>query len=143
MESDNVCAIGKVRSPSEDSLLLQPIIHEKENTVLENEFSLTAEDIYKELRVVGYDYSGEFQRLKKIRTNDFKNIFGICEWNGNVIPFLDALLQAMVFAAPFKKLMVPVLIKTMRIDPKVLFESVTHNQISERVVENIVEENTL
>ena len=89
LENDNVCAFGKISSPIEDSLLIQHIIHEKQNIVLENEFSLNANDIYKDLRVMGYDYSGEFQRLKNIRTNDFKEIHGICEWNGNVVTFLD------------------------------------------------------
>ena len=132
MENDNLCATGKIRSPSEDSLLVQSIIHEKQNTVFENELSLSSKDIYQDLRIMGYDYSGEFQRLKKIRTKDFKQIHGICEWNGNLITFLDALLQSMAFAAPFRKLMVPVMIKSLRIDPFVLFDAITHN----RKVEN-------
>ena len=119
-------------SPPEDSLLVQSIIHEKQNQVLENEISLNANDIYKDLRVMGYDYSGEFQRLKNIRTNDFKEIHGICEWNGNVIPYLDALLQSMILAAPFRKLMVAVMIRALRIDPKVLFESINHFKYDEK-----------
>ena len=134
-----MCASGKISPPLEDSLLVQSIIHEKQNKVLENEFSLNANDIYKDLRVIGYDYSGEFQRLKNIRTNDFKEIHGICEWNGNVVTFLDALIQAMILAAPFRKLMVPVMIRTLRIDPKVLFESIKHFKFEDKSKKNIGE----
>ena len=51
-----------------------------------------------------------------------------------------ALIQAMVFATPFRKLMVPVMIKSMRIDPKVLFESVKHFKFEEQFRKNIGEE---
>ena len=127
-----MCATGKVFSPVDDSLLVQSIIHEKQNLVSNNEFSLSADDIYKDLRVMGYDYSGEFQRLKNIRTNDFKEIQGICEWNGNVVTFLDGLMQSMILATPFRKLMIPVMIKTLRIDPKELYEAVNHYKILEQ-----------
>ena len=131
MENDNICAQGKVSLPNKRFLLLQPMIHEKELSVLENEFSLNSDDIYKDLRVMCYDYSGEFQRLKNIRTNDFQEIQGICEWNGNVITFLDSLLQSMILATPFRKLMVPVMIESLRINPKILFENITVKRIKE------------
>ena len=136
LENDDVCAVGKVRSPPENSLMVQNIIHEKQNRFLDNELSLDSEDIYKELRIMGYDYSGEFRRLKKIRTNDFKHILGTCEWNGSVVTFLDALLQTMAFESPIRKLMVPVMIKTLRIDPKVLLEAITQNRITKAVTES-------
>ena len=142
MENDNICAQGKVRPALEDTLLVQQIIHEKQNQVLENEFNLYADDIYKDLRVMGYDYSGEFQRLKNIRTNDFKEIYGICEWNGNVVTFLDALLQSMILAAPFRKLMVPVMIKTLRIDPDVLFKAINTFKSEEEVKKLLSETET-
>ena len=132
MEKENVSVSGKISSPKDDALLVQHIIHEKQNKVLENEFSLNSDDIYKDLRVMGYDYSGEFQRLKNIRTNDFQEIHGICEWNGNVVTFMDALLQSMILATPFRKLMVPVMIRTLRIDPKVLFKSANHFKFDEK-----------
>lgn len=134
-----MCCSGRVHLPSEDSLLVQQIIHESHNRKVENEFSLSRNDIYKELGVMGYDYSGDFQRLTQISTNDFKTIRGICEWNGNLITFLDALMQSMALSAPFRKLMVPVMIKVVRIDPKVLFEAVRHNKVSEIKSEDQIE----
>ena len=90
---------------------------------------------------MGYDYSAEFQRLKKIRTNDFKEVHGICEWNGNIVTYVDSLLQSYLMIEPYRKLRIPVMVKTVRIDPKILFEAINHykseetGQISE-IVEN-------
>ena len=131
LENDNECCRGKVYGPIDDSLLLQSQFYENQNRVFENEVTLTRDDIYKDLRVRGYDYSGEFQKLSQIRTNDFQTILGKCVWEGNVVTFLDNLLQAQMLASPFRKLMVPVMVKNMRIDPKVLFEAVRHNKIIE------------
>ena len=127
-ENDNVCVQGKVYGPEDDSLLLQSQFYENQNRVFENEVTLTKDDIYKDLRVRGYDYSGEFQKLRQIRTNNFQDVIGQCEWDGKMVTFLDNLLQAQILASPFRKLMVPVGIKIMRIDPKVLFETIRHNK---------------
>ena len=128
LENDNLCCQGKVYGPTDDSLLLQSQFYENQNRVLDNELILTKDDIYKDFRVRGYDYSGEFQKLRQIRTNDFQTLVGECEWDGNMITFLDNLLQSQMLATPFRKLMVPVMVKNIRIDPKVLFDNVKQNR---------------
>ena len=128
LENDNVCCEGKVCGPIDDSLLIQSQFYENQNRVLDYELNLTKDDIYKDLRVRGYDYSGEFQKLKQIRTNKFDNVIGQCEWDGNMVTFLDNLLQAQIVASPFRKLVVPVGIRNMRVDAKVLYETVRHNK---------------
>ena len=127
-ENDNVCCQGKVYGPEDDSLLLQSRFYDNHNLVFDNELILTKDDIYKDLRVRGYDYSGEFQKLRQIRTNNFQHMFGKCEWDGNMVTFLDNLFQAQILASPFRKLVVPIGVKNMRIDPKVLFETIRHNR---------------
>src|SRR5437868_1794539 len=131
MENDEVCAQGKVFSPSEDVLQLQSLFYEKQNSILENEFTLDETDIYKELRIMGYDYSGEFRGLKNIRTNDFQHFRGVSEWKGNIVPYLDSLLQSMILSTPFRKLMVPVMLKSIKIDPKLLFEFLKLNKVDD------------
>ena len=128
LENDNVCCQGKVYGPEDDSLLLQSQFYENQNRVFDDELTLTRDDIYKDLRVRGYDYSGEFKKLRQIRTNNFQDLVGQCEWDGNMITFLDNLLQAQILVSPFRKLMVPIGVKYMRIDPKVLYETVRHNK---------------
>ncbi|CAG2102296.1 unnamed protein product, partial [Medioppia subpectinata] len=99
------------------------------------QYSLDRKDIYKELGVLGLDYGPNFQRLKRIQTNDFRDIYGINEWDGNFVTYLDAMLQSMVFAAPFRKLIVPVMIRTIRVDPRVLFDALrlNRNLLSKRI----------
>ena len=48
-----------------------------------------------------------------------------------MITFLDNLLQSQMLATPFRKLMVPVMVKNIRIDPKVLFETVKQNRTND------------
>ena len=136
LENDNECCRGKVYGPIDDSLLLQSQFYENQNRVFDDELTLNKDDIYKDLRVRGYDYSGEFQKLIRIRTNDFQTLLGECEWDGNVVSFVDNLLQAQMLASPFRKLMVPVMVKSMRIDPKVLFETIKQNRNNQVRVKN-------
>ena len=128
LENDNECCRGKVYGSIDDSLLLQSQFYENQNRVFDDELTLTKDDIYKDLRVRGYDYSEKFQKLRQIRTNNFQDVLGQCEWDGNMITFLDNLLQAQMLVSPFRKLMVPIGVKNMRIDPKVLYETVRHNR---------------
>lgn len=86
------------------------------------EFCLERDDIYKEFRILGYDFGQSFRRLAKISTNDFHDYYGICEWNGNMVTFLDGLLQSMCLAKPTRNLALPVIIKKLTIDPILLFD---------------------
>ena len=129
-ENQNLCCLGKIRSPDEEFLCVQEIIHDmNENKMSETEITLNTSDIYKDLRAVGYDYGPLFRGLKSIKTNDFQKIEGNVEWDGNWVTFMDALLQTMAVAMPFRKLMVPVMIKRLRCDPKVLYEATARNKV--------------
>ena len=139
LENDNECCRGKVYGPIDDSLLLQSQFYENYNRVLDNEMILTRDDIYKDFRVRGWDYSGEFQTLKQIRTNDFQTLLGECEWNGKMVSSLDAFIQAQMLAMPLRKLMIPVMLKRMRIDPKVLFDTIRHNRVNEKSMTDLMQ----
>ena len=128
LENDNICCLGKVHGPEEDILYLQSELSEYLNPKLENEFILTKDDIYKDLRIRGYDYSGEFKKLKQIRTKDFQTVMGECEWDGNMVTLLDGLFQAQGLPMAFRKLFVPYMLDCMRIDPKVFYEAIRLNK---------------
>ena len=49
-----------------------------------------------------------------------------------MITFMDSLLQTLSAAMPFRKMMVPVMIKQLRCDPKVLYEGLSKNKIAEQ-----------
>jgi fatty acid synthase len=80
--------------------------------------TLDSNDIYKELRIRGYDYGPKFRRIQDLRIEDSEKVYGNIEWTGNMIPFMDALLQSQAIALPFRKLFVPVMISSLRCDPK-------------------------
>jgi hypothetical protein len=53
-----------------------------------------------------------------------RKVYGNIEWTGNMIPFMDSLLQSQAIALPFRKVFVPIMISSIRCDPKKLFEAI-------------------
>jgi hypothetical protein len=131
LENNNVSCLGRIRTPDDDSLCVQHLIDEQTDGSTESEICIDRNDIYKDLRIMGYDYGPMFRGLKNLKTKDFQTMSGTVEWTGNWVTFMDSLLQCMAVAMPFRKMMVPVMIKSMKCDPKVLFEGVTKYKIIE------------
>jgi hypothetical protein len=123
--------VGEIRAPGDDVLVAQHKIYENENKLSLCEYKLERDDIYKELRIMGYDYGPEFRRLLKVGTNDFQEMYAINEWTGNIVTYLDAITQLAILTLPFRKLMVPVMLREIRIDPLVLFDAIKRNPVSE------------
>ena len=132
MEQGNVCCVGKVRTTDEYALSLQNLLVDEESAKDKDfEVNLTANDFYKDIKILGYDYGPKFRRIQSIKTNDFETLHGEISWDGNWITFMDSLLQIMAAAMPFRKMMVPVMIKQLRCDPKVLYEGVSAHKLCE------------
>ncbi|CAG2102742.1 unnamed protein product [Medioppia subpectinata] len=131
LESDNICVVGKMRTPDDEVLLTPNAIFDRQNLMVNIESSLDREDIYKKLGVLGLDYGPHFQRLKSIHTNDFRDIYGINEWDGNLVTYLDAMMQTIIFLNPNSFIMLPVMIRAARVDPRKLFNAlrVSHKLI--------------
>ncbi|KAG0439904.1 hypothetical protein HPB47_016477 [Ixodes persulcatus] len=79
-------------------------------------FDLDAEDIYKELRLRGYEYSGSFQGILKA---DIQHPYGQLKWEDNWVTFLDTMLQFSIFSNPVRSLNLPVRIHSCKVDPAV------------------------
>ncbi|KAG0417206.1 hypothetical protein HPB47_005803 [Ixodes persulcatus] len=79
-------------------------------------FDLDAEDIYKELRLRGYEYSGSFQGILKA---DIQHPYGQLKWEDNWVTFLDTMLQFSIFSNPVRSLNLPVRIHSCKVDPTV------------------------
>ena len=129
-ESGNVCCFGKIRTKDANVLNVQHMIGEQIDNK-DFEVVLNSNDIYKDLRALGYDYGPKFQKVVSVKTNDFQTIEGQLEWDGNWVTFIDSLLQTMIAVLAFRKMMVPVMIKWLRCDPKVLFEAIDANRVIE------------
>ncbi|KAG5316385.1 FAS synthase, partial [Acromyrmex insinuator] len=76
---------------------------------------LTTKDIYKELRLRGYQYSGIFRSLKSASLSGNK---GHIAWMSNWVTFLDNMLQIMILGINTKDLYVPTKIRKIVIDTK-------------------------
>ncbi|CAG9770336.1 unnamed protein product [Ceutorhynchus assimilis] len=87
---------------------------------------LDSKDIYKELRLRGYNYKGKFRSLKSC-----DNSCQVAEvtWDGNWITFIDNLLQIKILQEDTRMLYVPTSIQKLFIDAKRHLEYVkTHTE---------------
>jgi len=76
---------------------------------------MNTKDIYKELRLRGYQYLGSFRSLKSASISGKK---GHIVWMGNWVTFLDNMLQIMILGMNTKDLYVPTRIQKIVIDTK-------------------------
>lgn len=77
-------------------------------------FQLSAGDIYKELRLRGYDYGPTFQGILDSSMTGNK---GTLLWKGNWVTFLDTMLQMIVVGLLGRSLRLPTRIRSVYIDP--------------------------
>ncbi|CAH1155577.1 unnamed protein product [Phaedon cochleariae] len=89
-ENGSVVASGKISVP-EDASTESMVLPELNNTSEEEKvLRLTSNDIYKELRLRGYDYRGIF---KGIIESDGLGLRGTLAWKNNWTTFIDTMLQ--------------------------------------------------
>ncbi|XP_053205827.1 fatty acid synthase-like [Panonychus citri] len=103
-ESKNVCITGKYRLVDKPTVNLLSVDFKN---IKEKEIILQKKDIYKELRIRGYDYSGSFQGVEEASSN---GRWGMVKDTGHWISFSDACLQVSLLASKSRKLIVPVYI---------------------------------
>jgi hypothetical protein len=105
----------------------QNLIYDKKSDKTDFEsITLDTNDIYKELRIRGYHYGPNFRGIKDMRVDESKRVYGNIAWNANMITFMDALLQTPAFtiSLPFRRTVVPIMIQSLRCDPKKFFEAI-------------------
>uniref|UniRef100_A0A4W5R3G1 Fatty acid synthase n=1 Tax=Hucho hucho TaxID=62062 RepID=A0A4W5R3G1_9TELE len=83
---------------------------------------LTARDIYKELRLRGYDYGKTFQGI--LESNNAGDS-GKLQWTDNWVTFLDTMLQMIVVGLSGRSLRLPTRIRSVCVDPTIHLERVT------------------
>lgn len=84
-------------------------------TVDKEEENMSSRDIYKELRLRGYHYSGLFRSLKSATTKGSK---GRIAWANNWVAFMDNMLQMQILGGDTRGLFVPTGIMKLVIDTK-------------------------
>ncbi|CAN8007230.1 unnamed protein product, partial [Ixodes pacificus] len=102
-------------------------------------FDLDAEDIYKELRLRGYEYSGSFQGILKA---GIQHRYGKLKWEDNWVTFLDTMLQFSILSDPVRSLSLPVRIQSCKVNPA-MHAKVTFPFNASRAGVDVVYENYL
>lgn len=75
---------------------------------------LVTDDIYKELRLRGYNYGGIF---RGIRSSDPRGTSGELAWDDNWISFMDTMLQFGIIGVDTRELYLPTRLQRALIDP--------------------------
>ncbi|KAL2729284.1 fatty acid synthase-like [Vespula maculifrons] len=100
---------------------------------------LNTKDIYKELKLRGYEYNGLFRNLHSASVSGKK---GHVEWKKNWAAFIDNILQMKILAFDTRSLLVPIGIRKLIIDINAhqrYLESLTNNEqyVPVQLLENI------
>ncbi|KAF5280721.1 hypothetical protein FQA39_LY18004 [Lamprigera yunnana] len=83
---------------------------------------LTTKDVYKELKLRGYNYSGGFRAIDNI---ELSGNISYVKWQKNWITFLDNMLQTKLLQEDTRNLYVPTCIQRLVIDASAHFEYTT------------------
>ncbi|RUS90834.1 hypothetical protein EGW08_001453, partial [Elysia chlorotica] len=116
-EGDSLVVSGTISTPEGAFLdrdqysTIKNVLNKKEAT----DFTLTTAEVYKELRLRGYDYGPSFQGIAEASQTGET---GQLVWNGRWISFLDTLMQIQILSMPGRSLRLPTRIKSVKIDPK-------------------------
>lgn len=120
-EGENVIVTGRVAVHESIAKLeqLKMLVHQHLTHLTERKRLvdlLEQEEIYRELRMRGYDYNGEFQPILRA---DLEGTCGELLWTGKWIPFLDALFQLNTLSQKrvCGGVVLPTRIRMIKIDP--------------------------
>ncbi|XP_012058645.1 PREDICTED: fatty acid synthase-like, partial [Atta cephalotes] len=117
---------GQFEITDGDSVLVTGTAYETENPEQEmisidllpenndEEEYMTARDIYKELKLRGYQYSGWFRGLKSASISGSQ---GQIIWKNNWVTFMDTMLQMLIIGYDTRDLYVPTSIQKLVINP--------------------------
>ena len=83
---------------------------------------LSQQDVYKELRIRGYDYGPTFQGID---SSSHDGCEAILKWTGNWVPFADAMLQQSLLSVASRALFLPVGLLSLKCNPNQFLSAVT------------------
>lgn len=112
-EAGAVVVSGKISVPEDVSKeFLNLSLPDKENEP--GVLPLENSDIYKELRLRGYDYQGIFKGIIK---SDNRGLHGQLKWENNWISFIDTMLQFSILGQNTRELYLPTRLQRALINP--------------------------
>lgn len=111
IDGDAAVVTGYVRSTNQpaNEKINAPITADNE------EECMSSRDVYKELRLRGYHYSGLFRSIDRATISGSK---GHILWHNNWVAFMDNMLQMQILSLDSRGLFVPTSIRKIVIDSK-------------------------
>uniref|UniRef100_A0A336MXS7 CSON007968 protein n=1 Tax=Culicoides sonorensis TaxID=179676 RepID=A0A336MXS7_CULSO len=91
------------------------------NTPKPDSVVLKTSDFYKELKLRGYHYDGEFKSV--LEANSDASHAKI-SWHDNFVSFMDCMLQIGIIGIDSRSLMVPTALEKIQIDPAIFLQSI-------------------
>ncbi|KAJ0178567.1 hypothetical protein K1T71_006390 [Dendrolimus kikuchii] len=113
-EGGSVAVTGQVRLAEEPAAERLPVGDAVAAPAEPGLLPLTGDDVYKELRLRGYNYGGVF---RGIRSSDPRVTAGTLAWEGNWISFMDTMLQFALIGVDTRELYLPRRLQRAFIDP--------------------------
>lgn len=135
LEGSNVICTGVVKELKPNSFDHQEML-DKYDEMVGNMTTVSAEDIYKDFHVRGYEYGPKFKCIVDYSTDIKQHSFANVRWIGHMTAFLDNMLQLSAPVSPIKELIVPVIFPLVKCDPNVFFDAIEQNNISSTEVKN-------
>lgn len=84
------------------------------NSKNSDDLPLLPPDIYRELRLRGYDYHSQFKGLVRVNSNASA---GLITWHGNWVTYMDFMLQFSILGGAIRELYLPTRFEKIIIDP--------------------------
>lgn len=115
-EGGSVVVSGSVRLAGEpEAERLQGLAEPEPAPEAADEPPLARDDIYKELRLRGYNYGGVFRGIAE---SDSRGTVGTLAWDGNWVPFMDTMLQFGIIGVDTRELYLPTRLQRAHIEPR-------------------------
>lgn len=120
-EGGSLAVSGKIYVPDNvelEELPLDALEQDKSGLLLKTN------DIYKELRLRGYDYGGKFRGVTE---SDSKAVSGKLQWDDNWVSFIDTMLQFSILGKDLRELYLPTRIE------RAVFNPTKHLELTEQL----------
>ncbi|XP_049519228.1 LOW QUALITY PROTEIN: fatty acid synthase-like [Dermacentor silvarum] len=121
-EAGTLAASGRIRMASKNEFMADTQAPTTQSSDVAHD--LDTDDIYKEFRLRGYEYSGLFQGIIKA---SMQKPHGKLQWHGNWVTFLDTMLQITLLHNAKRNCRLPMKIQSCRIDPNI------HSEVAKEV----------
>ncbi|XP_037515436.1 fatty acid synthase [Rhipicephalus sanguineus] len=124
-EGGVVVASGTIRPAEQNERIIDAVSLTSPTDTLT--YELDAEDVYKELRLRGYEYHGLFMGILKA---GIQKPYAKIKWDGNWVSFIDAMLQVTLLYSSKRVFKLPAKIQSCCIDP------IVHGNVAEKAQES-------